>query len=154
MILPHIVEVISVQVFLRERKVNEEALGNVYNYINISNPRNIDYCHCHYYLVLSHLQHPGSLIVPGLVPQLYEDVGVEGHHDHQRDHKDDQEDCSEVGFLDIFGPSSEVAGTLLPRVLHPEVSHALDRDLEDEEARSGGDEGGDPGSDDQSEIST
>ena len=87
------------------------------------------------------------------MPELYDDVGVEGHHNHQGDHKEDQEDGSEVNFPDIFWPSSEVAGALLPRVVHPQVSHSLDRDLEDEEARSRGNEGGDPCCDDEPETS-
>ena len=64
--------------------------------------------------MFSYLQQPGTLDVLGLVPELYEDVGVLTDHDHQWDHKNDQEDSSEVSLLQAHGPPTEVAGAFLP----------------------------------------
>ena len=65
-------------------------------------------------MLIFHLQKPGSLVVPCLFPKVYEDVGVQTKHDDQRDHKYDQEDSSEISFLQAFGPSTEVADALFP----------------------------------------
>ena len=77
---------------------------------------------------ISHLHHLDPLAAPGVVPEVDEHVGVEGEHEAERDHKDCQENDSEVGFFQCLGPPTEVADTLiskrgltkqpLPNILH------------------------------------
>ena len=50
-------------------------------------------------LLVSHLHHPDPLALSGIVLDLHEDMAVEAEHDEQGDHKNDQEDHSEVNFL-------------------------------------------------------
>ena len=89
-------------------------VGSIGNNCNVGACAYALYLNQDHLLLLSHIQHAGPLIVPGLVPELHQDVGVEGHHDYQGYHKNDQENSSEVSFLDILWPPTEVAGTLFP----------------------------------------
>ena len=50
-------------------------------------------------LQISHLHQLDPLASPGVVPEVDEHVGVEGEHEAEWDHKDCQENYSEVGFL-------------------------------------------------------
>ena len=65
-------------------------------------------------MMFSHLHKLYSLIAPRVVPELHEYVSVEAEHDDQGNHKNYQEDSSKVSFLQAFGPTTEVAHTLLP----------------------------------------
>ena len=99
-----------------------------------------------YLLLLPHLQQPGPLVVPGLVPEVHQYVGVEAEHDGQGDHKYYQEHCSEVSLLQALRPPTEVTGAFFPdcwfcwRV----VCQGFQGDREYEEAGNRRNQGGHP----------
>ena len=96
----------------------------------------------------SHLHKPRPLVAPCIVPELHEYVGVEAEHDDQGNHKNDQEDSSEVSFLQAFRPSTEVADTLLTNDSFTKGADTdlFQGDLEDEKARTRRDQRDYPGS--------
>jgi hypothetical protein len=89
-------------------------------------------------MLISHFLKPCPLVVPGIVPELHEDVGVEADHNHQGNHKYYQEHSSKVSFLQTFGPSIEVADTFLIKDYFTKgaVFYMFNCDLKDEKTRN------------------
>ena len=104
-------------------------------------------------ILISHLHQLDPLAAPGVVPEVDEHVGVEGEFEAEWDHKDCQENDSEVRFLQCIGPPTEVTDTLIMDVIDTKRTNCLlSCNLKDKKARDRREQRGNPCCGNQSKI--